>query len=222
MIIAGLIILLTIGYDIAKQLLQVGAISIDSLAGISSTSIAIAVASIPDAMPVVLSIVLTIGAKMMADQKGLVKSLSSVETLGATTYIASDKTGTLTKNEMTVTRFWANGKVYDIEGNGYTPVGDFIREDGQTVNNKDYQRFLEVAVLNNEAEIKPDDKQNWRPFGNPTDVSLVVLAAKQGIKRDALLEDQAAGILTSSESCHLTVPERWWRWLSRKMVTIIA
>ncbi|KRL22478.1 cation-translocating P-type ATPase [Lentilactobacillus kisonensis] len=192
MIIAGLIILLTIGYDIAKQLLQVGAISIDSLAGISSTSIAIAVASIPDAMPVVLSIVLTIGAKMMADQKGLVKSLSSVETLGATTYIASDKTGTLTKNEMTVTRFWANGKVYDIEGNGYTPVGDFIREDGQTVNNKDYQRFLEVAVLNNEAEIKPDDKQNWRPFGNPTDVSLVVLAAKQGIKRDALLEDQGS------------------------------
>ncbi|MBU9788720.1 cation-transporting P-type ATPase [Lentilactobacillus sp. G22-6] len=190
MIIAGLIILLTIGYDIVKQLLQVGNVSLESLAGISSTSIAIAVASIPDAMPVVLSIVLTIGAKMMADQKGLVKSLSSVETLGSTTYIASDKTGTLTKNEMTVTRFWANGEVYDVEGNGYTPVGDIIRTDGKPVNPKDYQRFLEVAVLNNEAEIKPDDKQNWRPFGNPTDVSLVVLGAKQGVKRDALLEER--------------------------------
>lgn len=190
MIIAGLIILLTIGYDIVKQLMQVGNVSLESLAGISSTSIAIAVASIPDAMPVVLSIVLTIGAKMMADQKGLVKSLSSVETLGSTTYIASDKTGTLTKNEMTVTRFWANGEVYDVEGNGYTPVGDIIRTDGKPVNPKDYQRFLEVAVLNNEAEIKPDDKQNWRPFGNPTDVSLVVLGAKQGVKRDALLEDR--------------------------------
>lgn len=190
MMIAAMIILLTIGYDVVKQLMEAGSVSLESLAGISSTAIAIAVASIPDAMPVVLSIVLTIGAKMMADQKGLVKSLSSVETLGSTTYIASDKTGTLTKNEMTVTRFMANGRIYAVEGNGYTPVGDFIAEDGQPVDQTDYRRFLEVAVLDNEAEIKSDDKQNWRPFGNPTDVSLVVLAAKQGIKRDALLEDQ--------------------------------
>lgn len=188
LIIAAGIILLTIGYDLVKQLIETGAIAIDSLAGISSTAIAIAVASIPDAMPVVLSIVLTIGAKMLADSKGLVKSLSSVETLGATTYIASDKTGTLTKNEMTVTRFLANGENYRVEGNGYTPVGDFLRTDGKPGQPDDYQRFLEVAVLNNEAEIKPDDQQNWRPFGNPTDVSLVVLAAKQGVKRDALLE----------------------------------
>lgn len=190
MIIAGIIIVITIGYDLVKQLIQVGSISMDSFGGISATAIAIAVASIPDAMPVVLSIVLTIGAKMMASQKGLVKSLSSVETLGSTTYIASDKTGTLTKNEMAVTRFLANGQIYNVEGNGYTPIGDFIRADGGDTHSADYQRFLEVAVLNNEAEIKPDDKQNWRPFGNPTDVSLVVLAAKQGIKRDELLEDK--------------------------------
>lgn len=162
----------------------------DSFGGISATAIAIAVASIPDAMPVVLSIVLTIGAKMMASQKGLVKSLSSVETLGSITYIASDKTGTLTKNEMAATRFLANGQVYNVEGNGYTPIGDFIRDDGTPSDPKDYQRFLEVAVLNNEAEIKPDTKQNWRPFGNPTDVSLVVLGAKDNVKRDVLLEDK--------------------------------
>ncbi|GAD16300.1 cation-transporting P-type ATPase [Lentilactobacillus otakiensis] len=190
MIIAAVIIAITIGYDLVKQLIQVGSISMDSIGGISATAIAIAVASIPDAMPVVLSIVLTIGAKMMASQKGLVKSLSSVETLGSATYIASDKTGTLTKNEMAVTRFLANGKVYNVEGNGYTPIGDFIRDDGEAADSKDYQRFLEVAVLNNEAEIKPDNKQNWRPFGNPTDVSLVVLAAKEKIKRDELLEDK--------------------------------
>lgn len=190
MIIAAVIIAVTIGYDLVKQLIQVGSISMDSFGGISATAIAIAVASIPDAMPVVLSIVLTIGAKMMASQKGLVKSLSSVETLGSTTYIASDKTGTLTKNEMAVTRFLANGQVYNVEGNGYTPIGDFIRDDGTPSDPKDYQRFLEVAVLNNEAEIKPDTKQNWRPFGNPTDVSLVVLGAKDNVKRDVLLEDK--------------------------------
>lgn len=190
MIIAAVIIAITIGYDLVKQLIQVGSISMDSIGGISATAIAIAVASIPDAMPVVLSIVLTIGAKMMASQKGLVKSLSSVETLGSTTYIASDKTGTLTKNEMAVTRFLANGKVYNVDGNGYTPIGEFIRDDGEDTNSNDYQRFLEVAVLNNEAEIKPDDKQNWRPFGNPTDVSLVVLAAKEHIQRADLLADK--------------------------------
>lgn len=190
MIIAAVIIAVTIGYDLVKQLIQVGSISMDSFGGISATAIAIAVASIPDAMPVVLSTVLTIGAKMMASQKGLVKSLSSVETLGSTTYIASDKTGTLTKNEMAVTRFLANGQVYNVEGNGYTPIGDFIRDDGTPSDSKDYQRFLEVAVLNNEAEIKPDTKQNWRPFGNPTDVSLVVLGAKDNVKRDVLLEDK--------------------------------
>lgn len=191
MIIAAVIIAITIGYDLIKQLIQVGSISMDSIGGISATAIAIAVASIPDAMPVVLSIVLTIGAKMLAGQKGLVKSLSSVETLGSTTYIASDKTGTLTKNEMAVTRFFANGKVYNVEGNGYTPIGELIPDDGKTANPLDYQRFLEAAVLNNEAEIKPDDKQNWRPFGNPTDVSLVVLAAKEAIKRSDLLADKS-------------------------------
>ncbi|EEI72021.1 cation-translocating P-type ATPase [Lentilactobacillus hilgardii] len=191
MLLAGMIILLTIGFDLVKSLMDNGAISVGDLAGTSSTAIAIAVASIPDAMPVVLSIVLTIGAKMLADNKGLIKSLSSVETLGATTYIASDKTGTLTKNEMTVTRFLTNGQVYQVEGKGYTPVGDFIKTNGEPGSRKDFLRLLEVAVLNNEAEIKPDEKQNWRPFGNPTDVSLVVLGAKQGIKRDALLENQA-------------------------------
>ncbi len=190
MIVGGLIIVVTIGYDLVKQLVTTGTIAVDSLGGISSTAIAIAVASIPDAMPVVLSIVLTIGAKLLADNKGLVKSLSSVETLGATTYIASDKTGTLTKNEMTVTRFLTNGHVYQVEGKGYAPVGQFLRRDGSVADDADYRRLLEVAVLNNEAEIKPDDQQNWRPFGNPTDVSLVVLGAKQGVKRDQLLERQ--------------------------------
>ncbi|WP_423830623.1 HAD-IC family P-type ATPase, partial [Staphylococcus epidermidis] len=79
---------------------------------------ALAVASIPDALPVVLSIVLTIGAVKMSKNKGLIKTLSSVETLGSTSYICSDKTGTLTQNEMTVTKFYANGQLYNVDGLG--------------------------------------------------------------------------------------------------------
>ncbi|WP_283680437.1 cation-transporting P-type ATPase [Lentilactobacillus sp. Marseille-Q4993] len=191
MLLAGGIIVFTVGFELVKQFMTMGEITVGDIAGISSTAIAIAVASIPDAMPVVLSIVLTIGAKILAKSKGLIKSLNSVETLGATTYIASDKTGTLTKNEMTVTRFYSNRKRFSVEGNGYTPFGDIIDDHTfETAEIKDYQRFFEIAALNNEAEIKPDNKQNWRPFGNPTDVSLVVMARKAEITRDKLLEKE--------------------------------
>ncbi|WP_268913406.1 cation-translocating P-type ATPase [Lentilactobacillus sp. SPB1-3] len=191
MLIAGGIIVFTVGFELTKQFMNMGTITISDIAGISSTAIAIAVASIPDAMPVVLSIVLTVGAKLLAKSKGLVKSLSSVETLGATTYVASDKTGTLTKNEMTVTRFYTNRHKFYVEGNGYTPVGDILDEDCKVVESSDeYRRFFEVAALNNEAEIKPDENQNWRPFGNPTDVSLVVMAQKAGFTRDRLMEKE--------------------------------
>lgn len=190
MLIAGGVIVFTVGFELTKQFMNVGTITVSDIAGISSTAIAIAVASIPDAMPVVLSIVLTIGAKLLAKSKGLIKSLSSVETLGATTYIASDKTGTLTKNEMTVTRFYSNRKKFNVEGNGYTPFGDILDDKCEVADEKDYRRFFEIAALNNEAEVKPDENQNWRPFGNPTDVSLVVMAKKAGITRDHLLEKE--------------------------------
>ena len=105
-------------------LISSGELSVASVTTVFSTSIALAVASIPDALPVVLSIVLTIGAVKMSKNKGLIKTLSSVETLGSTSYICSDKTGTLTQNEMTVTKFHANGQSYKVEGLGYHTTGD--------------------------------------------------------------------------------------------------
>ncbi|MCD2255652.1 cation-transporting P-type ATPase [Lactobacillus sp. CC-MHH1034] len=184
MYVAGAIVLFTILFDIGKEFFRTGTINIGKLPEILSGAIALAVASIPDAMPVVLSIVLTIGATILARNNGLIKNLSSVETLGATSYIASDKTGTLTKNQMTVTRFWANNATFQVEGNGYEPLGDII----PVTNDADYRAFLEAAVLDNEAEIMRDEDQKWQPYGNPTDVSLVVLAAKAGITRSDLLE----------------------------------
>ncbi|KRM33511.1 e1-E2 ATPase [Agrilactobacillus composti DSM 18527 = JCM 14202] len=184
MLVAGAIVLFTILYDVSKEFLRSGTLELAKVPEILSSAIALAVASIPDAMPVVLSIVLTIGATILAKNNGLIKSLSSVETLGATSYIASDKTGTLTKNQMTVTKFWANNATFSVEGLGYDPLGDII----PNTNDANYQQFLQAAVLDNEAEIMQDEDQNWQPYGNPTDVSLVVLAAKAGISRSELLE----------------------------------
>ncbi|WP_137597752.1 cation-translocating P-type ATPase [Paucilactobacillus kaifaensis] len=199
MIAAFLVVTVAIVYDLVKEYLNTGMITVTGLMNNISGAIALAVASIPDALPVVLSIVLTIGARVLASNKGLIKSLSSVETLGATTFIASDKTGTLTKNEMTVIRFFANGVNFAVDGNGYDPVGEINSvKDGKNVSQNDFIPFLQSAVLNNEAQIQRDENGNYAPLGNPTDVSLVVLGRKVNISRDQLLSqtgDQDCDIL---------------------------
>ncbi len=165
-------------------ILQAGKFSIGSITSVLSTSIALAVASIPDALPAVLSIVLTIGAAKMAKNKGLIKSLNSVETLGSTSYICSDKTGTLTKNEMTVTKYYADGHFYDVSGLGYNPNGTITGDNSP----KTTPTFLSGSVLCNEATVKEIDGK-FQPFGNPTEVALNVLGQKAGIFKDDLLKD---------------------------------
>ncbi|MGX7329046.1 cation-translocating P-type ATPase [Enterococcus bulliens] len=182
MLISGGIVVLTFIVGIIRA----GEFSIDSITSVLSTSIALAVASIPDALPAVLSIVLTIGAAKMAKNKGLIKSLTSVETLGGTSYICSDKTGTLTKNEMTVVKFTANGTSYDVTGLGYAPKGAIETLAAQPTN---AQSFLYGAVLCNEATVKNVDGE-YKPFGNPTEVALTVLGQKADVQKDALLRDQ--------------------------------
>ncbi|KRO00120.1 cation-translocating P-type ATPase [Companilactobacillus kimchiensis] len=163
-------------------IIRAGEFSINSITSVLSTSIALAVASIPDALPAVLSIVLTIGAAKMAKNKGLIKSLSSVETLGSTSYICSDKTGTLTKNEMTVTKFYENGNFHEVAGLGYTPTGKIT---GQL--SPQPSIFLSGAVLCNEASVKEVDGK-FKPFGNPTEVALNVLGQKANVIKDELLQ----------------------------------
>lgn len=163
-------------------IIRAGEFSVNSLTSVLSTSIALAVASIPDALPAVLSIVLTIGAAKMAQNKGLIKSLNSVETLGSTSYICSDKTGTLTKNEMTATKFYDNGKFFDVSGLGYAPQGQISGSVDKS------SQFLTGAVLCNEATVKEVDGQ-YKPFGNPTEVALTVLGQKAGFFKDELLKD---------------------------------
>lgn len=180
--ISGGIVVLTFLIGIIRA----GEVSMDSITSVLSTSIALAVASIPDALPAVLSIVLTIGAAKMARNKGLVKSLTSVETLGGTSYICSDKTGTLTKNEMTVVKYHDNGQEYEVSGLGYSPEGSITNKKMQE-NFKKSSEFLLGSVLCNEAMVKEVDGK-FKPFGNPTEVALTVLGQKAGIIREELLE----------------------------------
>ncbi len=177
------IVLLTFVFGLISS----GEFSINSITSVFSTSIALAVASIPDALPVVLSIVLTIGAVKMSKNKGLIKTLSSVETLGSTSYICSDKTGTLTQNEMTVTKFYANGQLYNVDGLGYCSIGEInsVSKGEKSVN---FSQFMKNIVLCNDSSVKEVEGQ-VKTFGNPTEVALTVLGSKAGYSKNKLLKN---------------------------------
>ncbi|MCH8003735.1 MAG: cation-translocating P-type ATPase [Nanoarchaeota archaeon] len=144
------------------------------------TAIALAVAAIPEGLPAVVTIGLAIGIKRMVKRNALNRKLPSVETLGSTTVICTDKTGTLTKNEMTVKKIYANGKIIDVTGSGYETKGQFLFND-KKINAKEIELLLKIGVLNNDASF--DDKN---VIGDPTEAALLVSAAKAGINRDLL------------------------------------
>lgn len=149
--------------------------------------VALAVAIIPEALPAVVTITLAIGVRRMAKRRALIGKLSAVETLGATTIICSDKTGTLTQGQMTVRRLYVNGQNIDVTGVGYTPVGDF-HIDGVKFNpniNSNLLNLLNAATLCSDALLRQNDK-SWEIFGDPTEGALIVAAAKAGIKVDDL------------------------------------
>ncbi len=175
-------------FTLIAGIIQAGELSFESIGSVLSTSIALAVASIPDALPAVLSIVLTIGASSMAKNKGLIKSLNSVETLGATSYICSDKTGTLTKNEMTVVQYYANGHKYEVTGLGYTPKGEIKNAGSDPVSAS--KAFLYGAVLCNDSSVQENEQGEYTPLGTPTEVALTVLGKKVNISREDLEKDK--------------------------------
>ncbi|HLF93175.1 MAG TPA: cation-translocating P-type ATPase [Planctomycetota bacterium] len=149
--------------------------------------IALAVAVVPEALPAVVTISLALGARRMAGRNALVRRLSTVETLGSTTVICSDKTGTLTTGEMTVREVWMAGRTFEVTGAGYEPRGAFRERGKETTPEAPLRTLLEAGALCNDAELVLDSGSGrWRVKGDPTEGALVVAAAKAGVNRTAL------------------------------------
>ncbi|TAH65064.1 MAG: cation-translocating P-type ATPase, partial [Methanosarcina mazei] len=147
--------------------------------------VALAVAAIPEALPAVVTVGLALGVRRMVKRHALVRKLPSVETLGSTNIICTDKTGTLTQNKMTVEKVYVNGTMLSVTGNGYEPVGDFFKE-GQPVSEDIHlHKLLVTGALCNDAGLV-EEEGIGDIIGDPTEGALVVAAAKKGIWRPDL------------------------------------
>ncbi|MFH1849488.1 MAG: cation-translocating P-type ATPase [archaeon] len=143
------------------------------------TAVSLAVAAIPEGLPAVVTISLALGVQRMARKNALVRRLGSVETLGSTTVICTDKTGTLTCNQMTVTKLYSGSRVFELSGSGYETSGRFLHQ-GKEVSPKSLQLLLKAAALCNNASIDAG------VIGDPTEAALLVAAAKAGIAKKTL------------------------------------
>lgn len=142
-------------------------------------SVAVAVAAVPEGLPATITIALALGVQRLAQKNAIIKQLSSVETLGSTTVICSDKTGTLTRNEMTVTQILlGSNHEIKLEGIGYAPKGDIIFP--ENYDQKDFEKLLTIGAVCNEAKLIREGKK-WKMLGDPTEGSLLVAARKGGL-----------------------------------------
>jgi len=167
------------------------------LAGVS-----LAVAAIPEGLPAIVTVALALGVQRMIKRNSVVRKLPAVETLGCATVICSDKTGTLTQNEMTARKAFIGGFSVDISGEGYEPHGEFK---GNGVSKKDFNTFMRIAALCNNSALQRGDiavgglfrrgkqnlrKKTWNISGDPTEGALLVMAAKAGVWKERLEKDQ--------------------------------
>ncbi len=155
----------------------------ESLATMLMTVIAIIVAAIPEGLPIVVTIAMAIGVTRMAKRGAIIRKLPAVETLGSTTVICSDKTGTLTRNEMTVKTIYAGAELYQASGTGYSPEGKIFcgREHCEGGCREKLERTLRAGLLCNESSVYREGEA-WKVTGDPTEAALIVAAAKGGLK----------------------------------------
>lgn len=151
-------------------------------------AISLAVSAVPEGLVVVITVVMSIGMRRMATKNALVKTLTAVETLGRVNVICSDKTGTLTKNEMTVVKIFIDGKVYKVEGVGYNVIGNILDEENNSMKmNPNLQRFLNVCMFCNNSNVNVKNKETGAAdvVGDPTEISLKILAMKMNLPTKA-------------------------------------
>ena len=152
-------------------------------------AVAAAVSAIPEGLPTVVTVVLAVGMHIMARRNAIIRKLVAVETLGSATVICSDKTGTLTRNEMTVQRLYVDGQTIEVTGEGYIPQGEF-RRDGQTIdlqNEPSINLMLRIGTLCNDSFLtRRDNDECCDIYGDPTEGALLVAATKAGMNKEKL------------------------------------
>lgn len=177
---AKLIGIVIIGFS--AVLFGVGLLHGSKVSEMFMIAVATAVSAIPEGLPVAVTITMAIGVARMARRNAIIRKLPAVETLGSTTIICSDKTGTLTKNEMTVRLIYDGGHIYDVAGSGYEPKGEILH-DQMSVKSEEKERHLQVlriGLLCNESNIYEEDGQ-YKVDGDPTEGALIVSAMKGGL-----------------------------------------
>lgn len=165
----------------------VGVVRGESVLNMFMAAVALAVGAIPEGLPAALTITLAIGVSKMAKRNAIIRKLPAVETLGSTSVICSDKTGTLTQNQMTVQKIFTGGEMFDVSGVGYAPKGE-IKKDGDLVNvstKRALRECLTAGLLCNDSNIVSMN-EGWRVEGDPTEGALIVSAGKGGFIRDEL------------------------------------
>ena len=172
------------------------------LAAVGATIIAVAIAAVPEGLPAVVTIAMAAGVRRMARRHAIVRHLATVESIGEATVVCTDKTGTLTVGEMTVTTLALAGREYTVTGTGYAPVGELRRAGGSATAASDpvLARALRIGVLANRADVH-EEKGRWFARGDPTEAALIVAAAKAGVTRASLAADwpEVATLPFSSE-----------------------
>ncbi|PLW80080.1 ATPase [Candidatus Woesearchaeota archaeon] len=172
-------------------------------------AVSMAVAAVPEGLPATVTVALALGVTRMARKSAIIRKLSSVETLGCTTVICSDKTGTLTKNQMTVTHLYANSMEIDITGLGYDMQGEFYHE-GRKLKHEEldeYELLFNIASLTNNAKLSKK-KSYWDVLGDPTEGALLVAARKLGID------------ITTLENAYPKIHEIPFDSVRKRMVTV--
>jgi len=184
-----------------EDLLVVGSVSTGTIIKVMLFSIALAVAVIPEALPAIVTGTLAIGMREMARRNALVRRMPAVETLGCVTVICSDKTGTLTKGEMTVKRIYVDDRLYEVTGVGYEPRGEIVGDP----DSRAFELLMLGAMLCNDARLVRGDK-GWSIEGDPTEAALLVAAEKAGFRHEEirLRYPRLSEILFSSERKRMT------------------
>ncbi|MEM3017441.1 MAG: cation-translocating P-type ATPase [Candidatus Bathyarchaeia archaeon] len=169
---------------ILREYVLEGVLTTEFLLGMVMFGVALAVAAVPESLPAVVTGTLAIGMHEMAKRNALVRKMSAVETLGCTTVICSDKTGTLTKGEMTVRRLYLDGQTFEVTGVGYEPKGIFKVGGKQLESFSDtFSLFMLASILCNDATLE-EIEGRWQIRGDPTEAAMIVAAEKAGYHQE--------------------------------------